>query len=374
MKLPHPFKEKADFEHFREMATGKGKGGPVPLVELFADPEIMSEVTGIEFPAEKYLELMNLSSQSSIEMLKLGLDFLDLHLAFSKAVGYDYVTAFPTIPLARTPSQMVPNPAQQGKVRIWQNEHQGVITSREAFRDFPWPGPEDWSIVSVLVLESRLPPGARINHFAFGIFEEVRNLMGLETLAIKSIEDPELVDDVLEKLTGLLAVLLEKAAAHPAVGAIFYGDDLAFNSGPMISPRWLREHVFPRQKRLAEIAHRHGKPFLFHCCGRSESFMEDLIETVGIDAYHSFQDNVIPVEEYYRRYHDRIGILGGLDVGLLATGTPDQVRARCRQILDVCGLGGGYCMGSGNSVTNYCSVQNYYAMIDETRKWNQEHF
>jgi len=32
---------------------------------------------------------------------------------------------------------MVPNPAQQGKVRIWQNEHQGVITSREAFRDFP---------------------------------------------------------------------------------------------------------------------------------------------------------------------------------------------------------------------------------------------
>jgi uroporphyrinogen decarboxylase len=102
--------------------------------------------------------------------------------------------------------------------------------------------------------------------------------------------------------------------------------------------------------------------------------MEDLIETVGIDAYHSFQDNVIPVEEYYRRYHGRIGILGGLDVGLLATGTPDQVRARCRQILDVCGPGGGYCMGSGNSVTNYCSVQNYYAMIDETRKWNQEHF
>jgi hypothetical protein len=38
MKLPRPFKEKAEFDRFREMATGKGKGGPAPLVELFADP------------------------------------------------------------------------------------------------------------------------------------------------------------------------------------------------------------------------------------------------------------------------------------------------------------------------------------------------
>ena len=30
-------------------------------------------------------------------------------------------------------------------------------------------------------------------------------------------------------------------------------------------------------------------------------------------------------------------------------------------------------LGSGNSVTNYCKIENYYAMIDETRKWNQEH-
>ena len=53
MKLSRPFKEKADFEYFRKAATGQNKGGPVPLIELFADPEIMSEATGIEFAAEK---------------------------------------------------------------------------------------------------------------------------------------------------------------------------------------------------------------------------------------------------------------------------------------------------------------------------------
>jgi uroporphyrinogen decarboxylase len=99
--------------------------------------------------------------------------------------------------------------------------------------------------------------------------------------------------------------------------------------------------------------------------------MEDLIETVGIDARHSFQDNIEPVEEVYRKYGDRIAILGGMDVDLLARGTTDQVRARTREILEACAPGGGYCMGSGNSLPNFVNVENYYAMLDETRRWNE---
>jgi len=65
-------------------------------------------------------------------------------------------------------------------------------------------------------------------------------------------------------------------------------------------------------------------------------------------------------------------VLGGVDVNLLAQGTRQQVRARCREILDVCGKKGGFALGSGNSVTNYCKVENFYAMIDEARSWNKE--
>jgi len=136
----------------------------------------------------------------------------------------------------------------------------------------------------------------------------------------------------------------------------------------MLSPAFMRDHVFGRHKRIADICHRHSKPFLLHSCGQIELLMEDLIEFVGIDAKHSFQDNIMPVEKVYQKYHDRIGIVGGLDVDILARGTTDQVRERVRQILDVCGPNGGYCMGSGNSVTNYCKVENFYTMIDETRK------
>ena len=29
-------------------------------------------------------------------------------------------------------------------------------------------------------------------------------------------------------------------------------------------------------------------------------------------------------------------------------------------------------MGSGNTVASYVQLENYHAMIDETRRWNQE--
>ena len=100
--------------------------------------------------------------------------------------------------------------------------------------------------------------------------------------------------------------------------------------------------------------------------------MEDLIEVVKIDAIHSFEDVIEPVESVFRRYGDRVAVLGGVDVNLLSRGTPQQVRARCREILDVCGGKGGFALGSGNSVTNYCRIENFYAMIDEARSWNEE--
>jgi len=103
--------------------------------------------------------------------------------------------------------------------------------------------------------------------------------------------------------------------------------------------------------------------------------MEELIDDIGIDAKHSFEDKILPVEEAYRRWGDRVAIVGGVDMDLLGRGTEKEVRARTRQILEVCGVKGtGYCLGTGNTAANYIPVQNYLAMLDEGRRWNREHF
>ncbi|HUT54239.1 MAG TPA: uroporphyrinogen decarboxylase family protein [bacterium] len=373
MKLDGPFTSGPDFEHFRRVLTRETREGPVPIVELTVDPEIMAEVMGVDFPRGVLSRIIKSGPQMDPETIQLALRYIDLTIAFHAAVGYDFVTMYPIVPIPRTTFAIKENPRQDGLARYWANEHEGLITSREQFEAFPWPAPGDVGVGIMDYTAPKLAPGQKLLVFVSGIFEDLKLLMGFETMAIKSIEEPDLCVDVLERLTVLCETVVDKAAAHPAAGAVFYAEDMGFNSSTMLNPKWMREHVIPRLARIAAKSHQHNKPFMLHSCGRIDALMDDLIETVGIDARHAYQDNVVKVEEAYKKYGDRIAILGGIDVDLLARGATAQVRARTRQILEACAPRGGYMMGTGNSVTNFCPVENYYAMLDETRKWNQEH-
>ena len=58
-----------------------------------------------------------------------------------------------------------------------------------------------------------------------------------------------------------------------------------------------------------------------------------------------------------------------MDVDYLSRADEPAIRAKTRDILDVCQPGGGYCLGSGNWVTSYIPLDSYLAMIDEGRRY-----
>jgi uroporphyrinogen decarboxylase len=375
MTIQRPFKTTYNWDYLEKVLRREVKDGPVPIIELFADPEIMSEVTGIDFPAARAAEIFTRASEAlaDSEGLELGIRLIDLSIAFSKAVGYDYVTTIPAVPLKKSARAMAVDADERRGRRGWMEEHKGILTTRQDFERYEWPSLDQVSLLPVDYVGGQLPPGMKAMVMVQGIFEDLKEMMGLQEMAIKSVEEPELLDDILERLTILAVHTTDIAAAHPATGAIFYAEDMGGNQGPLLSPKFMRKYFFPRQARIAAACHKHNKPFLIHACGQLMPIMDDLVGTVGIDAKHSFQDGVQPVEETYRKYHDRIAVLGGLDIELMTHGSIEQVRARTRQILDACAPGGGFCMGTGNSVANYLKIDNYYAMLDETREWNEEH-
>ena len=66
----------------------------------------------------------------------------------------------------------------------------------------------------------------------------------------------------------------------------------------------------------------------------------------------------------YRRYHDRIALLGGVDLNMLTRAEPADLRKYVRGIIDA-NSGGRYAIGSGNSIPSYIPVTNYLTMLDE---------
>ena len=99
--------------------------------------------------------------------------------------------------------------------------------------------------------------------------------------------------------------------------------------------------------------------------------MDTLIDEVGIDAIHAFEDASSPVTTYKKKWGERVGIIGGVDVDRLCRSSGRELRGYLRAVLDVCMQGGRYVFGSGNSIANYLPVENYLAMLEEAAKWRR---
>jgi len=85
------------------------------------------------------------------------------------------------------------------------------------------------------------------------------------------------------------------------------------------------------------------------------------------DAKHSFEDIILPVEQVYERWGNRIAILGGFDIDYLSRSKPEVVYQRAKAILEQTRQRGGYALGTGNSITNYIPMENYYAMASAAK-------
>lgn len=348
--MPYPrIKPQPDFGRLQTVFA-RGVPDRVPFIELFLDAEVMAAIREAPFSSDP----QQLWRETADLHMRLGFDFVPAHTDF--AFPHQTVGAPDTATLSRT-------------TRAWVEEAHGTIEAWADFERYPWPEPRDEHYRPLDYAAAALPDGMKlIPRGPGGVLENVMWLMGYQPMSYAMADQPDLIEAMFERIGAALVKVFDAMASHDAVGAVFLGDDMGFKTQTMISPEDMRGHVFPWQRRLAEAVHRHGKHFLLHACGNLEAVMDDLIDYVGIDAKHSFEDVIMPVTEAKKRWGGRIALLGGVDVDLLTRGSADQVRRRVREVLEACMPGGGYALGSGNSVANYVPVENYLALLEEG--WN----
>jgi uroporphyrinogen decarboxylase len=367
---------KPDFERFRRALITK-EPGPVPVGDLFADPGTISAflenrtedsfrwTAGFEMPA----------GELDSGMLGEGVTYLKKSVEFYASVGWDFVTVhglliFPGFRMASTKKS--PNEIAGGR-RVYVESGSGPISDWKDFENYPWPESPGTINIGAKIMSQMVPDGMKIMVLPGGLFEWVTWLMGLVPFSYALYDQPDLVDAIIEKLSHIINTGAEELMTIPNIGGFFIGDDMGFFSGTFIAHDIIRQKFLPHLKKMVDLAHINGKLALLHSCGNIEAIMGDICDT-GIDGKHSFEDKIMPVEEAYRRWSDRIGIIGGVDVNLLSRGTEEDVRKRTTDILNVCGPKGRYVLGTGNSVASYIPIGNYLAMLDEGRKWNLDYF
>jgi uroporphyrinogen decarboxylase len=152
------------------------------------------------------------------------------------------------------------------------------------------------------------------------------------------------------------------------VAAVWAVDDLAFKTGPMISPKMFRQYVFPWYKKFGEICRENNLYFFFHSDGVVWQLIEDFI-AAGVDALHPIDPTCMDILEVKKKYGDRLTLIGNVSNEMLMNGTPADIANRTRELISALAPGGGYCLSSGNSVPDWANFDNYKAMIETVKKY-----
>jgi uroporphyrinogen decarboxylase len=331
-----------DFSEFLKVLTRQGTPAYLPFYEHIASAGFIARRTGTHFD-------------------QLGMDdpqFWPIYVDFWLGMGYDCV------PMEIVLNCPLPQQAHGGESH--ESEIKVVIRSWEDYERYPWPAERDPIDFSHFETVARLlPAGVKIvGGVCAGPYEWASMMLGTIGLSYLLADEPELVDAVFARIGSLHQSAVRQLATMDAVGALRQGDDLGFKTSTFLAPDLLRRLVFPTYAGMAAAAHAQGKPFILHSCGNLAEVYDEII-ACGVDAKHSFEDIILPVEEFKAQYGTRITPLGGLDVDMICRGTEAEVRAYARRKIDECFTDGYWALGTGNSLTNYMPVENYIAVLEE---------
>jgi uroporphyrinogen decarboxylase len=255
------------------------------------------------------------------------------------------------------------------------------IDTIEGLRDYPWPRPEQFGVVTGMKEEaerlfyqtdyaiSLRRPGIR-----GGLVDQGGNLRGMEQFMMDMALTPDYVRTLMETLAeiyaGVYALCLDLVG--PYVQMVETQDDLGAQNNPLISPKMWRDLVKPAQKHIFDTIREKAPQakIAFHTDGNVWSMIPDLIE-IGVDVLNPIQPSAREMDSFRLKetFGDRLCFHGAMDVQQVLIKDEETVRRDVRTRIDALGPGGGFIVAPCNHIQHDVAPQNVVAMYEETRTY-----
>jgi uroporphyrinogen decarboxylase len=189
----------------------------------------------------------------------------------------------------------------------------------------------------------------------------------LEAMTVR----PDLIHRYLDiQLEGNLQDI--EVLAAMGVDIIWGGGDFCSNHGPAYSPEHFRTFILPRLARITECGHRFGLPYFFRTDGWTWPVAQYLFVESGVDGYGEIdaQAGMDLGELKAKLFH--LLLWGNVDCArTLSSGSREDVVAETKACIERAAPGGGYILGSSNSIHSGVPADNFLAMIDTVREFGR---
>ncbi len=355
--IPLKRKEKPDFTRFERVIRRQGGREYVPFFELVMTEKHFAALAGLEPP--KGLNFIPTSPTFE--------ESFRYYLNCCAAMGFDHgainMAGFGGYPSVR---HGVP-----GTQRGFAMADDCLVNSWEDFEKLKWPSASQINVEMMERTARLAPEGLGVITGGDAIFQPMEMMLGAVGLSIMLMEQPDLFKAIADKIGQINLETFDLVASLPFIRGVDICGDMGYKTATVISPDHLRQYILPWHKKMVQAVHKHGKLAILHSCGNLAAIMDDILDC-GYDAKHSFEDTITPGQfDLHKKYGHRICLIGGIDVDFICRSDEAALRKRVRDTIDFMAPGGGYILGSGNSIPDYVPIENYRIVLDEGLRYGR---
>jgi uroporphyrinogen decarboxylase len=240
---------------------------------------------------------------------------------------------------------------------------------------YPWPDMDDPTRVAHVKAEAKKL--ADKNQYAILAtpwlafpLERAFAMQRMDRFMLNLGRHPDFARALLTKITELCKTLMGHFLSECGdnIDMIKIGDDLGMQKSLLMSPKMYRDILKPLHADYISFIKSHTKAkVFFHTDGDVFPLIPDFIE-MGVDILNPIQTSagkMSDLQELKKQFGKDIVFCGAIDTHrVLPFGTPDEVRAEVKRVIETLGADGGYMLGPVHIIMPDVPPENILAMVD----------
>ena len=249
------------------------------------------------------------------------------------------------------------------------------IEKAEQVDSAPWPRGSETIDIQKAVKEAKDVRSTDLAVYGgvwTSVFTHSRQLIGEEKYLLSMVENPDLIDRIIHKLTDLYIEANEALFSQCAkdIDIFYFGSDIGTQQSMFFGLEMFRRFFKPSLKRLTAHAKGFGLKVMFHTCGAVSGIIDDLIEC-DIDILDPVQVSArgMKPSELAQKFKGRIAFHGGISTqSTLPFGEPQIVREEVFETIKTLGPLG-YIVAPEQHLIGDIPLTNIEEMYDVVRSY-----
>ena len=203
-----------------------------------------------------------------------------------------------------------------------------------------------------------------------GPITDAYTYMDMELFAHAIYDAPELLAHIMD-CTGMFSAHIARAFAEVSdVPLLFMGEDISGSTGPIFSPKFVRQEGLPRWKWITEPVKEKGFKFLYHTDGRYGNFLPLIFDELGADGLNPIErNNCNDIFAIRQAYPDKLLFGNVCCIHTLPHGTLGDVEDETLELIERIGPQGGIFIGSSSEVHDAVPVENAVHMYQTVQEY-----